>query len=248
MPTAASAARRAVIHDALTANAALTSLLGGPKVYDEPLHADFLFRGSTMAASSYGDCLARLLAHEGGYTNNRHDPGGQTNFGITILDYRKYVKPGGPPPTSRPCRSRRPDRIHRAKYWDAERCDELPAGVDDCVFDYGVNSGIGRSKNVLQPGVGVNADGVIGRETMTAIGQRAPDDIVNAICDERLRFSNRCAPSRCSARFGAGASMKCARSRCSSSAAPAARFRADAAATPSGARNRQGRHGASPGR
>lgn len=36
MPTAASAALRAAIHDALTADATLTSLLGGPKVYDEP--------------------------------------------------------------------------------------------------------------------------------------------------------------------------------------------------------------------
>jgi len=39
MPTAASAALRAAVHDALTANAALTSLLGGPKVYDEPPRA-----------------------------------------------------------------------------------------------------------------------------------------------------------------------------------------------------------------
>jgi hypothetical protein len=36
MPTAASAALRAAVHDALAADAALTSLLGGPKVYDEP--------------------------------------------------------------------------------------------------------------------------------------------------------------------------------------------------------------------
>jgi hypothetical protein len=36
MPTAASAALRAAVHDALTADAALTALLGGPKVYDEP--------------------------------------------------------------------------------------------------------------------------------------------------------------------------------------------------------------------
>ena len=39
MPTAASAALRAAIHDALTADAALTSVLGGPKVYDEPPRA-----------------------------------------------------------------------------------------------------------------------------------------------------------------------------------------------------------------
>jgi len=36
MPTAASAALRAAVHDALTANTALTSVLGGPKIYDEP--------------------------------------------------------------------------------------------------------------------------------------------------------------------------------------------------------------------
>jgi Protein of unknown function (DUF3168) len=35
MPTAA-AALRAAIHDALAADGALTALLGGPKVYDEP--------------------------------------------------------------------------------------------------------------------------------------------------------------------------------------------------------------------
>ena len=36
MPTAASAALRAAVHDALIADAALVNLLGGPKVYDEP--------------------------------------------------------------------------------------------------------------------------------------------------------------------------------------------------------------------
>jgi uncharacterized protein DUF3168 len=36
MPTAASAALRAAVHDALTADAALVTILGGPKVYDEP--------------------------------------------------------------------------------------------------------------------------------------------------------------------------------------------------------------------
>ncbi len=39
MPTAASAALRAAIHDALTADAALVNVLGGPKIYDEPPRA-----------------------------------------------------------------------------------------------------------------------------------------------------------------------------------------------------------------
>ena len=39
MPTAASAALRAAVHDALIADAALVALLGGPKIYDEPPRA-----------------------------------------------------------------------------------------------------------------------------------------------------------------------------------------------------------------
>jgi hypothetical protein len=39
MPTAASLALRAAVHDALNADATLTGLLGGPKIYDEPPRA-----------------------------------------------------------------------------------------------------------------------------------------------------------------------------------------------------------------
>jgi hypothetical protein len=39
MPTAASAALRTAIYDALTADAALVNILGGPKIYDEPPRA-----------------------------------------------------------------------------------------------------------------------------------------------------------------------------------------------------------------
>ena len=39
MSTAASAALRAAVHDALAADAALNAVLGGPKIYDEPPRA-----------------------------------------------------------------------------------------------------------------------------------------------------------------------------------------------------------------
>ena len=94
--------------------------------------------------ASYEAALARLLAHEGGYSNHPSDPGGPTNFGITIVDYRKYVKPGATAADVKAMTLDEAKKIYRAKYWDAQRCDELPAGVDYAVFDYGVNSGIGR--------------------------------------------------------------------------------------------------------
>src|SRR3990167_9280119 len=103
-----------------------------------------------MAAANYEMALARLLVHEGGYTNHPSDPGGPTNFGITIFDYRKYVKPSATATDVKAMSLSEAKGIYRAKYWDAQRCDALPAGVDYAIFDYGVNSGIGRSGKVLR--------------------------------------------------------------------------------------------------
>lgn len=141
-----------------------------------------------MSASSYDDALARLLAHEGGYSNHSADPGGPTNFGITIHDYRRYVKPDATAADVKAMKVEEAKIIYRAKYWDAMRCDELPAGVDYAVFDYGVNSGIARARKVLQRVVGVTDDGVLGPRTMQAVRAHAPAVIVRAICDERLAF------------------------------------------------------------
>lgn len=144
-----------------------------------------------MAVSSYDEALRRLLVHEGGYSNHPSDPGGPTNYGITIHDYRRYVKPGATAADIKAMRVTEAKAIYRAKYWDAQRCDDLPAGVDYAVFDYGVNSGIGRSKKVLQRVIGVNADGVLGPKTMAAVAAHDPKQTIVAICDERLRFLKR---------------------------------------------------------
>lgn len=103
-----------------------------------------------MTASTYDEALRRLLLHEGGYSNHPQDPGGPTNFGITIADYRKYLKPGASADDVRAIKLDEAKGIYRAKYWSALRCDELPAGIDDSIFDYGVNSGIGRAGKVLR--------------------------------------------------------------------------------------------------
>lgn len=141
-----------------------------------------------MSASSYDAALACVLAHEGGYTNHPDDPGGPTNFGITISDYRKYVKPDASAADVRAMTLDQAKAIYRAKYWDALSCDALPAGLDYAVFDYGVNSGISRSAKVLQRMLDIADDGVIGPATLAAVKNRGAPALIEAICDERLRF------------------------------------------------------------
>ncbi len=142
-----------------------------------------------MAGADYDVCLSRVLAHEGGYTNHPADPGGPTNFGITIYDYRKYVKPGATAADVRAMKVEEAKAIYRSKYWNALRCDELPAGVDDAVFDYGVNSGVGRAGKVLRRVLALrDNDWHVSDEVLAALSLRDPQAVIIAICDERLRF------------------------------------------------------------
>jgi lysozyme family protein len=142
-----------------------------------------------MAASSYDAALARLLVHEGGYSNHPADPGGPTNFGITIYDYRKYVKPDATAADVKAMRVDEAKAIYRAKYWAAQRCDELPAGVDYALFDYGVNSGIGRSGKVLRRLLKLpDSTSVVNEAVIAAARAADAKSLIVAICDERVRF------------------------------------------------------------
>ncbi|MEI9803803.1 MAG: glycosyl hydrolase 108 family protein [Pseudolabrys sp.] len=142
-----------------------------------------------MAASSYDDALRRLLAHEGGYTNHPADPGGPTNFGITIFDFRRYVKADATAADVKSMRLEDAKAIYRAKYWDAQRCNELPAGVDYAIFDYGVNSGIGRSGKVLRRVLTLADNTSAVSDAVIAAARKADAKaLIAAICDERLRF------------------------------------------------------------
>lgn len=140
-----------------------------------------------MAASTYDMALARVLKHEGGYTNHPSDPGGPTNFGITIHDYRRYIKKNGTANDVRNMKLADAAKVYRARYWDALRCDELPTGLDYAVFDYGVNSGIGRAVKVMARLSGQSASGVTD-VLLAAIRETNPQTLIARLCDERLAF------------------------------------------------------------
>ena len=142
-----------------------------------------------MAASTYDEALRRLLLHEGGYCNHPQDPGGPTNFGITISDYRKYIKPGASADDVRAMRLEEAKAIYRSKYWRALRCDELPAGVDDTIFDYGVNSGVGRAGKVLRRVMGLPDDNwAVTDDVIAEVARRDPRPVIAAVNAERIAF------------------------------------------------------------
>lgn len=138
--------------------------------------------------ANYQTCLTKVLASEGGYTNDANDPGGPTNYGITIADYRKYINPNATATDVKNMKLSDAQSIYKSKYWDAMSCDQLPSGVDYTVFDYGVNSGISRSAKILQQYCNVAADGVIGPNTLAAVSKQNAVTLINEINTERLQF------------------------------------------------------------
>lgn len=138
---------------------------------------------------NFGPALAAVLIHEGGYVNHPRDPGGATNKGVTQRVYDDFrVNNGVFPRSVKHIQQAEVETIYRKQYWDACRCDDLPAGVDYCVFDFAVNSGTNRAARYLQRAVGVLEDGKIGPITIAAAKAKCASDTINGICDSRMAF------------------------------------------------------------
>ena len=134
---------------------------------------------------NWDEALRHILKYEGGYVNHPSDPGGMTNLGVTKRVWEEWT---GKPATEADMRALTPEMVgplYKTRYWDAVRADDLPSGVDLCVFDCAVNAGVGRASKFLQQAVGVTADGQIGPKTVEATTAKPADEVVAKFCDLR---------------------------------------------------------------
>jgi lysozyme family protein len=115
--------------------------------------------------SNYDKCLETILHHEGGYVNHPKDPGGETNLGVTK---RVYLEHGGTK-DMKDLLVEDVAPIYKKGYWDKIKGDDLPGGLDLCVFDFGVNAGPGRAAKFLQQMIGTTVDGGIGPNTLAKL-------------------------------------------------------------------------------
>jgi lysozyme family protein len=156
-----------------------------------------------MAKTSFKPSLSLTLAHEGGFVNHPKDPGGATNKGVTQKVYDDYrVRKGEATRSVRYITSAEVNDIYKNQYWDAAKCDALPAGLDYAVFDYAVNSGAGRAIKDLQRTINsvgnmvgtttkIGVDSQIGSATINAACAIAAIDevaLIEAYCNRRMDF------------------------------------------------------------
>ena len=140
--------------------------------------------------SNFDKCLKMLLVHEGGYVNNPADPGGETNLGVTKRVWQEWV---GHDVSEKEMRNLTPlmvSPLYKRKYWDACHADELISGLDYCVFDVAVNSGVGRAVKLLQSSVGATPDGGYGSITAALVkkAEENPTRLIELFSAKRLEF------------------------------------------------------------
>ncbi len=129
-----------------------------------------------------------IVAREGGFVNDPDDPGGATNFGVTIHTLRR-LRPGQRIGVEEVRQLTREEaiEIYIEHYFTRPRIAELPEPLWATVFDMQVNAGANAvrilQRLLVQMGIEVAVDGVIGPQTIAATHrayEMAPGHLVDA--------------------------------------------------------------------
>ena len=135
---------------------------------------------------NFDAAIVLVFASEGGFVDDRTDPGGATKFGITLKTLGEARGKAVSQADVAALNREEARGIYRALYWDRISADELPTGLDYCAFDASVNSGPKQAALWLQAVLKVSTDGVIGPKTLAAASNADPAALMNAYCDHRL--------------------------------------------------------------
>jgi len=112
--------------------------------------------------SNFDEAIGFVLANEGGLSNDPADPGGLTNFGISqkqypALDIKNLTREDAV-------------QIYQDDYWNKFQYSDITSQrVATKLFDAAVNMGPVRAVRLLQLAANVQADGVLGVQTIAAV-------------------------------------------------------------------------------
>ena len=140
----------------------------------------------------FDDVFQRVVGHEGGYSNDPRDPGGETKYGITWRTLNVAIARGIVPAgtTIKDLTLEQAKAIYRALFWSEIRGEELPPPLDEFLFDYAVNSGVKAAALALQAAAGALQDGDVGPRTIEAVrGKKALDLVRLVFVDRAMTFA-----------------------------------------------------------
>lgn len=162
-----------------------------------------------MKANYHAFVTRMIQKYEGGYGWDKADPGGPTKYGITCYDLAAHrgqtmdsKERWAPIVHAMPLSDA--EDIYAKKYAKGVMFDQLQSGVDCCMFDYGVNSGVGRAVKVARALVGMSDGTLMNAEVVQRVNAMDPTKFIKAMNAERLGFMHRIRGGSAWKTFGGG--------------------------------------------
>ena len=122
---------------------------------------------------TFDEIIDHVLESEGGYVNDKHDAGGETNLGISKKAY--------PDLDIKNLSVDQAKQIYYADYWVKSKAEQLPNQLREVYFDMVVNFGRRGAARVLQKACNgkntykIKEDGLVGTATIGACKNLEPD-------------------------------------------------------------------------
>ena len=127
----------------------------------------FTEMGGVMRGN-FDEAFRLLMKLEGGYVNDKDDPGGETKYGISKRAY--------PDLDIKNLTLEDAKAIYRRDFWVKLRCGDLPAGIDITAFIFAVNAGVKAAGVYLQRAANevagrslLKVDGIVGPHTVRVV-------------------------------------------------------------------------------
>lgn len=150
--------------------------------------------------SMFDHCADHVLIIEAGLVDDKHDPGGITNFGIS-LRFLKGVSPAATEQDIIDMTEEHARALFKKHFWDRVSGDNYAPALALCVFDCAINQGTGTAIKILQRALGVKDDGVFGQKSLAAVHRRQPVELIG---DYLSRRAKRYAKTKGIDRYGRG--------------------------------------------
>lgn len=147
---------------------------------------------------SYEKALGRVLEHEGGYSNDPRDNGGETYRGISRKWYPKwdgwvvldtYIDKFIMSQEDNSKLEVLVADFYKRNYWDAMLCSDIESEfIAELLFNFSINMGKKVVTKKAQRVVAVTQDGVLGKQTIAAINATSVDVFVYHFLLELVEF------------------------------------------------------------
>lgn len=150
---------------------------------------------------NFSSAYRRTAVYEGGYSNVKNDKGGETYKGISrvfhpewkgwpIVDRYKPLKYGQIIDNS--LLEQYVQEFYQEYFWNKVSGDQINNQViAEFLYDYSVHSGVGRAVSKLQKALNFSIsqqDGVMGNQTVSAVNNNDPKQLLDKIKQERINF------------------------------------------------------------